>query len=837
MKKITLFFFVLAISIVGKAVTVNVTTAGTMRSTLVSNSVDPLTVIDLTVTGSINASDFKDMRDNMPLLENVDISGAAIVAYTGTYHPAGTTSTTFAANVIPNSSFNRTTGLAVVLKTIKFPSTVTEVGEYAFGNTKLLNSVDFNGAPVTKLGRFAFYRCYALTTITLPSTLTEIGFHATATSAGYAFKECTGLTSIVWPASALKIYQETFAGCTALNSVTGIGNVNTIGKKAFQYASALTSLSIGAPTVTMDSLTFQNAYPNVTVHASNASFSATDGALFNKAQTKLIYCPTNKTTFTIPGTVVNIGGYAFGGSKIESIVIPASVKAIYPYAFVMATKLASVDNTNATYTYIGDYAFQRDSALTSFTIPATLTVIKTKAFESSGLTSITIPATLPSFGGNYVFGSCANLQTVVFESSATSMTNLTGTYTFYDCYSLKNITLPSTLLVLPDFTFTFHNENTGGVYNSALQTVSLPTGLTTIGQYAFAGSKVLQTVNLPSTLTTIGEGAFYNCPLLSSNVVIPSGVTALNANIFTDCLKLTSVTIPNTVTSLGNSLFMGCKSLNVNVPTSVQKIYASCFEGVRGVTAFAIPVSCDSIGEKAFSDTKANITVDVSNAKYSSASNIVYDKNMKRIVGSTGKVNGGFTIPSTVENVWNSAFYKDSTLTEVQIPSTVKRLSAYAFGYCVNLTKVYAGAETPLARTTSATAVGVHSNAFGGNTVANITLYVPTAPSISLYQADALWVTFGSIVSGLTTSIENNQLDTNNSKISVYPNPVTTGFVISNTGLTNMNVSIYNMNGSLVMQTSSNDGQYIDMKNIANGVYVVKINADTKILEQKFVKL
>jgi hypothetical protein len=62
---------------------------------------------------------------------------------------------------------------------------------------------------------------------------------------GYAFFECTSLTSVTIPDTVTSIAIEAFYGCTGLTNVT-IGNgVASIGYFAFSHCSSLTSVAIG----------------------------------------------------------------------------------------------------------------------------------------------------------------------------------------------------------------------------------------------------------------------------------------------------------------------------------------------------------------------------------------------------------------------------------------------------------------------------------------------------------------------------------------------------------------------------------------------------------------
>ena len=62
---------------------------------------------------------------------------------------------------------------------------------------------------------------------------------------------------------------------------------------------------------------------------------------------------------------------------------------------------------------------------------------------------------------------------------------------------------------------------------------AIPSGVTTIGEKAFAGCRDLTSVTIPSSVTTIGKAAFAWCNLAS--VTIPSSVTTIGRGAFTGC--------------------------------------------------------------------------------------------------------------------------------------------------------------------------------------------------------------------------------------------------------------------------------------------------------------
>ena len=153
MKKLLLLFTFLGIAIglfaqVSK--TVDLATAGTLSSVLTSGELN--TVTELTITGTIDARDFKTMRDLMPVLEEVDIANTKIVVYRGT---EGTTRYTYyAANEIPEDALGSIFQEKISLISVKLPNTVTIIGNYAFANCSRLYSVTIPSS-VTIIGHGA----------------------------------------------------------------------------------------------------------------------------------------------------------------------------------------------------------------------------------------------------------------------------------------------------------------------------------------------------------------------------------------------------------------------------------------------------------------------------------------------------------------------------------------------------------------------------------------------------------------------------------------------------------------------------------------------------------
>lgn len=95
---------------------------------------------------------------------------------------------------------------------------------------------------------------------------------------------------------------------------------------------------------------------------------------------------------------------------------------------------------------------------------------------------------------------------------------------------------------------------------SAVKCVSIESGVTCIGDYAFHNCTNLTGVTIPNSVTSIGGSAFSDCSSLTS-ITIPSSVTSIGERAFYDCSSLTSVTIPKSVSSIGENAFACCRGL------------------------------------------------------------------------------------------------------------------------------------------------------------------------------------------------------------------------------------------------------------------------------------
>jgi hypothetical protein len=256
----------------------------------------------LTLTGYIDARDIAFMRDSIPNLAVLDLSGATIVEYSGT---EGTTPWTnyYPANEIPVYSFynNYTTAYSTIGKTsltsIVLPNGVTSIGESAFNYCSNLTDITLPDE-LTSIGRSVFSNCSSLRDIILPAGLTSIG-------ESHAFAYCRSLTNITIPEGVISIGYEVFASCSSLTTITLPAGLISIESGAFRDCRNLTSINIPAGVTSIKESAFYGcrSLTNITIPAGVTSIGG--GAFYNcnglTSITNLNPSPVNITSNVFEG--------------------------------------------------------------------------------------------------------------------------------------------------------------------------------------------------------------------------------------------------------------------------------------------------------------------------------------------------------------------------------------------------------------------------------------------------------------------------------------------------------------------------------------------------------
>ncbi len=142
-------------------------------------------------------------------------------------------------------------------------------------------------------------------------------------------------------------------------------------------------------------------------------------------------------------------------------------------------------------------------------------------------------------------------------------------------------------------------------YLDSVQTVSIGSGITSIGNKAFRECSSLTHITIPNSVTSIGDEAFYNCISLA-NATVPNSVTSIGNYTFAGCKSLANFTIPDGVTRIGFGTFIACQSLtSITIPIGVTIIGSNAFSLCSNLTSVTIPYSVALIESGAFSSCDA----------------------------------------------------------------------------------------------------------------------------------------------------------------------------------------------------------------------------------------
>ena len=138
--------------------------------------------------------------------------------------------------------------------------------------------------------------------------------------------------------------------------------------------------------------------------------------------------------------------------------------------------------------------------------------------------------------------------------------------------------------------------------------MTIGSGVTSIGSYAFYSCTGLTSVTIPNSVTIIGGFTFYGCTGLAS-VTIGNSVTSIADSTFYGCTSLTSMTIPNSVTSIGTYAFQGCTGLtSVTIGSGVTSIGTGAFLTCPNLLSIYIKGNAPALGTTVFtSNSKSNV--------------------------------------------------------------------------------------------------------------------------------------------------------------------------------------------------------------------------------------
>lgn len=493
MKKTLLLLFVLCINaglVAQLSKTVEIT-AGALGSALTAT--EKATVTELIVTGSMNSNDFYQIRNYMPVLEKLDISGCTVVD-----------------NILPNSAFYGKT----IVREIKLPNTLRTIDSHAF------------------------YNCYDLTTVNMPDSLRYINYAA--------FHQCYELSgALVIPPKVSFIDSYAFYRCYKINSLTLSDSLVSIGSYSFEYCPLLSGqLIIPSRVTSMGYDTFEGTNYTSAKLLTPVPPSTYTGGYFSMGPIAVFYVlPEAKTLFR---NDTRWNPYIIIGGDVP-VKITANLTTAGTLGELVLQQVEYLKDVNDL--TISGQMNEADMALLKNNFPdlislnmknTNVTDLPNSHFQYRYyLRNVILPDSLLTMGVN-VFYECNDLQEIIIPKKV----KIINDNAFYDCEQLKSVSFPPTLT-------TIRHQAFG--YNYQLTNLVLPDSLTEIANYAFHYCYEIDSVVIPSKVTNISYAAFNECTKLKY-VKFPDKLTSIRSYAFQSC-PIDTLIFPTTLQTIEGYAF------------------------------------------------------------------------------------------------------------------------------------------------------------------------------------------------------------------------------------------------------------------------------------------
>ena len=383
----------------------------------------------------------------------------------------------------------------------------------------------------------------AYTSVTIPSSVTYNNYTYPVTSVGTsAFEGCSNLQSVTLPSSVTVIGTDAFYACVKLGSINLEEGLTAINLRAF-WGCNLDTVIIPSTVTTIGNSAFKNNPTKAIVwKPANCSIGSADNAPFYSTSSQV-------TSFVFADGVETVPAYICQNmSKLDTIVLPSSVRALGQCAFQGCTSLKSI-NLPVTQKTLPVSFFEGCTSLESIELPATLTTINTDAFYGctklakvhlhEGITTINLRA----------FWGC-KLDTIVIPSTVTSIGN--GAFKGN----------PTKSIVWKPKTCSIGSDDSAPFYSTSSQVTSFVFGdsVQVIPAYLCKYMNQLDSIVIPPTVTSIGQSAFMYCTKLKS-FTFPQGIKTVATSVLEGCTALEEVFIPSSVTTINQDAFYGCSAL------------------------------------------------------------------------------------------------------------------------------------------------------------------------------------------------------------------------------------------------------------------------------------
>lgn len=548
-----------------------------------------------------------------------------------------------------------------LIKSIEINPNTKIIASFAFYMNSLEKVEIPNG--VTNIGQYAFAQS-RITKILLPNSVTNIGIGA--------FSECTELESIEIPNGITKIEKSLFYRCSSLKTVSIPNGVVSIGPIAFYRCTNLRNIELPNSLKSIGYESFSGCSRLTTILISE-NITTIEGEVFRDCESLVIYC---EILFK-PSGWANSWNY-------DDRPVYWGVNELNFYEENDIQYILDIKNTTAT--------------ITRFLVNGSSAIINGKININGEIYKVTNI-------GDKGFYNCDNLENLYFSGSIEDWCCLKfNAYEYNPMYYAEH----------------FFLKNASDEYFEVTE-IEIPSTITNIGDYQFAGFENATKIVIPNSVTSIGTCAFKECSKLESIMLpfvgnklngttnthfgyifgassyenhflyVPSslkevkitGGKSVSKNAFRGCNNLLNVEISNSVTSIGISAFEGCNNLESIILPTITQLGSLFGATVRIPTSLKKVTITESINimKYAFKGCNSLVTIElldgVKNIGYGAFSEC---SNLVNIV-----------IGNNVESIGEFAFNECVSLLNVNLPDSVKQIDSYAFNNCTNLKTITIG--------------------------------------------------------------------------------------------------------------------------------------------------
>ena len=726
------------------------------------------------------------------------------------------------------------------LTSVTIPDSVTSIGDNAFRGCSGLISVTI-GNSVTSIGEFAFFGCTGLISVSLPNSGTSIG--------RLAFSSCSSLTSVSIPTGVTSIGWGAFAGCSALTSVTIGNSVTSIGDYAFSECSVLTSVKCSAVTPpSIDNTSFLNALSTCTLTVPCGSIDVYTGSDWNTFFAERISEDTpfelnassNDTAF---GTVA----VSTGGSCPEKI-LTATPASCYHFT---AWNDGNTDNPR-TITVTQDTTFTANFTKTIYTGVIQATICSNETYNFNGRVLSTSGAytdTLQTANG------CDSIVTLSLTINPVASTTLsaaicegttytengfnaseTGTYTqnlqtINGCDSIVTLNLSVNPIASTNLTAAIcegstysengFNVSEAGTYTQNLQTVNGCDSIVTL-------TLTVNTVANTNLTAAICEGTSY---MENGFNASEAGTYTQNLQTVNGCDSIVTLTLTvNTVanTNLTAAICEGTSYTENGFNASEAGTYTQNLQTVNGCdSVVTLTLTVNPIASTTLSAAICEGTTYIENGFNVSEAG-TYTQNLQTVNGCDSIVTLNLTVNPVADTNLTAAicegdiYYENGFMasregTHTQILQTENGCDSVV---TLNLT-VYPAYQMGIGAV-------IHEGetydeyGFNVNEEGTYTQILQT-----MNGCDSI-ITLNVMLSSL------EEVEVNDIKVNVYPNPANSYTVLEVQGLKEeTSVYLFNIQGRKLKEYSMKANQKtlrIDVSDLPNGVYTVMFGDVTKKL-------